>query len=100
MDYAELRRQILERLALPKYKAGRALGLGRHATDLAVEAGAIPVIDGPHQTVPTEWLRQKLQIGGRDKHGRPEATKSTPPAKHPRGRSRKTAASETSELQT
>ena len=64
MDYAELRRQIFERLALPKYKAGRALGWGRHATDAAVEAGAMPVIDGPKQTVPTEWLRQKLQLSG------------------------------------
>jgi hypothetical protein len=64
MDHAELRRAVKERLTLPKYRAGQALGWGRRLTDKAVKAGQMPVIDGPKPTVPTSWLRQKLQIKG------------------------------------
>jgi hypothetical protein len=64
MDNSELRRAVKERLTLPKYQAGKALGWGRRATDQAVAAGKMPVIDGPKETVSTEWLRQKLQIKG------------------------------------
>ena len=65
MDNSELRRAVKERLTLPKYLAGRALGLGRRATDQAVAEGSMPIIRcGPKETVPTEWLRKKLQIEG------------------------------------
>jgi hypothetical protein len=64
MDNSELRRAVKERLTLPKYQAGKALGWGRRATDQAVAAGQMPVIDGPKQPVPTAWIRKQLQIEG------------------------------------
>ena len=61
-DFQELERDIREKLALPKYKAGRALGWGRRVTDAAVEAGDMPIIDGPKPRVPTSWLRERLGL--------------------------------------
>jgi len=53
---------IRQRLAVGKYKAGRAFGWGRRATDAAIKAGAMPIIAGPKPTVPTSWLRQQLRL--------------------------------------
>jgi len=64
MDNSELRRAVRECLTLPKYQAGRALGWGKRLTDQAVATGKMPVIDGPKETVSTEWLRKQLQIEG------------------------------------
>ena len=61
MDFLELQRAIKERPTLPKYQAGKALGLGRRLTDQFVADGKMPVV-GPREAVPTEWLRQVLQI--------------------------------------
>jgi hypothetical protein len=36
--------EIRQRLAVGKYKAGKALGWGRRATDAAIRAGAMPII--------------------------------------------------------
>jgi hypothetical protein len=58
--------EIRERLAVGKYKAGKALGWGRRATDAAIKAGAMPIIAGPKPTVPTSWLRQQLRLKGSD----------------------------------
>jgi len=63
MDDLEIQRAVMERLAVPKYWAGRALGWGRRATDAAVAEGKMPVIDsGLKETVSTAWLRKQLQI--------------------------------------
>lgn len=62
MENSDLRRAVMECLTLPKYTAGRVLGWGRRATDQAVAAGKMPVIDGPKQAVPTAWLRRQLQL--------------------------------------
>jgi hypothetical protein len=59
---AVLRRAVHERFVVGKYEAGRMLGWGRSATDAAVQAGQMPIIDGPKQTVPTAWLRRQLQL--------------------------------------
>ena len=64
MDDLEIQRAVMERLTVPKYWAGRALGWGRRATDMAIADGKLPVIDGPKQAVSTAWLRKKLQIEG------------------------------------
>jgi hypothetical protein len=61
---AELLLAVRERPTLSKYRAGRLLGWGRRVTDAAVRSGSLPVIDGPRQMVPTEWLRRQLQIKG------------------------------------
>jgi hypothetical protein len=61
MDHSELRRAVKEYLTLSKYQAGKALGMGRRATDQAVAEGKMPVI-GPKETVPTAWIRKQLQI--------------------------------------
>jgi hypothetical protein len=62
-NYAKLAEAICQQLALPKYAAGRALGLGRRATDNAVREGKIPIIDGgPKQSVPCSWLREQLRL--------------------------------------
>jgi hypothetical protein len=78
MDDLEIQRAVMERLTVPKYWAGRALGWGRRATDAAVAGGKMPILDsGLKETVPTAWLRKQLQIeekapgGGR----RPEHNK-------------------------
>ena len=65
MDDKAIRRALNSRLALPLVAAGRALGLGRRRTKAAAEAGKIPVT--PAGTVPTEWLRQVLQLDHEDK---------------------------------
>jgi hypothetical protein len=57
-----LRKALHDQLALPKYRAGKALGWGRRATDAAHESGRLPVIDGPKPTVPTAWLRKQLHL--------------------------------------
>ena len=46
MDFLELQRAIKERPTLPKYQAGKALGLGRRLTDQFVADGKMPVV-GP-----------------------------------------------------
>jgi len=65
----EIEREIREKLALGKYRAGRALGWGRRATDAAVEAGHMPVIRGARPTVPTSWLRAQLRLTIEPKEG-------------------------------
>jgi hypothetical protein len=63
LDDAEIQQAVMERLTVPKYWAGRALGWGRRATDVAVAEGKMPVIDsGLKETVPTAWIRRQLQI--------------------------------------
>jgi hypothetical protein len=62
MTDKEIERDIRRRLAIGKYKAGRALGWGRRATDAAVAAGQMPIIPGPKETVPTSWLRKQLGL--------------------------------------
>lgn len=62
MTDKELEQEIRQKLTLPKYKAGRALGWGRRVTDDAVEAGKMPIIDGPKPRVPTTWLRKQLGL--------------------------------------
>jgi len=61
---ADLLQAVRERPTLPKYRAGRLLGWGKRGTDAAVRSGSLPIIDGPRPMVPTEWLRQQLQIKG------------------------------------
>jgi hypothetical protein len=59
----ELRRALSTDLTVGKYEGGRLLGLGRRATDIAVEQGEIPVIGSAKiQRIPTAWLRQKLAL--------------------------------------
>ena len=62
VDDQEIQRAVIERLSVPKYWAGRVLGWGRRATDMAIADGKLPVIDGPRQAVSTAWLRKQLQI--------------------------------------
>jgi hypothetical protein len=61
-DATAIRSALRNQLTLPKYQAGRIFGWGRRATDQAVKAGQLPVIDGPKQSVSTEWIRKQLQI--------------------------------------
>jgi hypothetical protein len=61
-DLQDLERDIREKLALSKYRAGRAIGWGRRATDEAVGTGKMPIIDGPRPMVATAWLRAQLQL--------------------------------------
>jgi hypothetical protein len=61
---ADLLRAVREKPTLPKYRAGKLLGWGKRGTDAAVRSGSLPIIDGPRQMVPTEWLRRQLQIKG------------------------------------
>jgi hypothetical protein len=61
-ELEQLEREIRRKLTMPKYKAGRALGWGRRVTDAAIEAGKMPIIDGPKQTVPTAWLLKQLHL--------------------------------------
>jgi len=62
MTHNAIEREIRHKLAVGKYKAGRALGWGRRATDAAVAAGQMPIIPGPKPTVPTSWLRKQLGL--------------------------------------
>ena len=62
MSAEDLERDIREKLALSKYRAGRAIGWGRRATDEAVETGKMPIIDGPKPMVATAWLRAQLRL--------------------------------------
>jgi hypothetical protein len=55
-------RLLNSRLAIPALQAGRILQWGRKKTREAIASGALPVIDGPGQPVPTNWLRRKLQF--------------------------------------
>jgi hypothetical protein len=66
MKHKDIEFEIRQRLAVGKYKAGRALGWGRRATDAAIRAGAMPIIAGPKPTVPTSWLRLQLRLKGSD----------------------------------
>ena len=63
----EIRSEIMTKLAVPLWPtAGRALGLGQHATREAAERGAIQTLKGMgrKKPVPTSWLRKKLGIDG------------------------------------
>jgi len=62
MNDKDIESEIRQRLAVGKYKAGKALGWGRRATDAAIKAGVMPIIAGPKPTVPTSWLRQQLRL--------------------------------------
>jgi hypothetical protein len=64
MNHKELRRALDERLALPKFTAGQALGWGRRSTEAAIRSGLMPVIPGPpgKETVPTWWVREQLRL--------------------------------------
>ena len=65
MDDAEIRREILTKLAVPVWPvAGKALGLGRHAARTAAARGDIPTLKwaGKQAPVPTSWLRQVLGL--------------------------------------
>jgi hypothetical protein len=61
-DAAAIRMALRTQLTVPKYQAGRIFGWGRRVTDQAVVAGQLPIIDGPKQSVSTEWIRKQLQI--------------------------------------
>jgi hypothetical protein len=66
MDDAEIRRQIMTKLAVDLWPTtGKALGLGRSATYDAAREGKIKTIDVGHKKpVPTAWLRQVLGLDG------------------------------------
>jgi hypothetical protein len=62
MDHLELRHALMTRMALPKYQAGKCLGLGKVLTDKAVKAGQLPLLPGPKENVSCEWIKRQLQI--------------------------------------
>jgi hypothetical protein len=61
---SEIVASLRERLAVPKYSAGKALGWGKRSTDQAVAMGLMPVIPGPgfKAMVPSIWVLKQLQI--------------------------------------
>jgi len=65
----QIRQEILTKLAVPAWPvAGRALGLGRHATRTAAARGDIPTLPwaGKQPPVPTAWLRRVLGLAETD----------------------------------
>jgi hypothetical protein len=64
MTREKLHAALFERLAIPKFDAGRALGWGRKTTEAAVASGDMPVIAAPNgkETVPCWWVRQQLRL--------------------------------------
>jgi hypothetical protein len=64
MTDAEVRREIMNKLAVPVPLAGRAIGgLSRGSSYEAAKRGEIPTIEiGRRKAVPTSWLRSRLGI--------------------------------------
>jgi hypothetical protein len=64
MTDEEIRKEIMTKLAVPLSVAGKALGLGPHATKEAEKRGDIPTLPwgGKQPPVPTSWLKQVLGL--------------------------------------